>query len=67
MAKKTKTEKKVVKKQPEIKEHLYSLEELSDLFGVSILTMRSMYSIRGIDKKEKLSYNEASKKFSNIM
>lgn len=67
MAKKEKTEKSVVNKQPEKNIHKYSLNELADLFGVSITTMRSMYKIRGLDKKEKLSYEEASKKFNNIV
>ena len=67
MAKKEKTEKKVVNKQPEKSIHKYSLEELSDLFGVSLYQMRSMYKIRGLDKEEKLSYDEATKKFNNIV
>ena len=67
MAKKEKTEKSVVNKQPEKNIHKYSLNELADLFGVSITTMRSMYKIRGLDKKEKFSYEEASKKFNNIV
>ena len=65
--KKVKTEKRVVNKQPEKPIHKYSLAELADLFGVRITTMRSMYKIRGIDKKEKLSYEEAREKFSNIV
>ena len=67
MAKKEKTEKSVVNKQPEKNIHKYSLNELADLFGVSITTMRSMYKIRGLDKEEKFSYEEASKKFNNIV
>lgn len=76
MAKKEKTEeKKVVKKekeqqkpqQPKKTVHKYSLNELADLFGVSVITMRSMYKIRGLDKKEKFSYDEANKKFNNIV
>ena len=67
MAKKEKTEKSVVNKQPEKNIHKYSLDELADLFGVSITTMRSMYKIRGLDKEEKFSYEEASKKFNNIV
>ena len=65
--KKVKTEKKVVNKQPEKPIHKYSLTELADLFGVRVTTMRSMYKVRGIDKKEKLSYEEACKKFNNIV
>lgn len=64
MAKKEKTEKKVVNKQPERSIHKYSLSELADLFGVSITTMRSMYKIRGLDKNEKLSYDEAYEKLN---
>lgn len=59
MAKKEKTEKRVVNKQPKNTIHKYSLNELADLFGVSVLTMRSRYKIRGLDKDEKLSYDEA--------
>ena len=66
MAKKEKIEKKVTNKQPQIKEHLYSLEELADLFGISVYKMRSMYSIRGLDKSTKLSYNEAYEEFKDI-
>ena len=61
MTKKEKTEKKVVNKQPEKPIHKYSLNELADLFGIS------MYKIRGLDKNEKFSYDEANKKFNNIV
>ena len=67
MAKKKENEKKLENKQPKKPIHKYSLNELADLFGVSIRTMRSMYKIRGLDKEEKLSYDEANKKFNNIM
>ena len=67
MAKKKENEKKLENKQPKKPIHKYSLNELADLFGVNITTMRSMYKIRGLDKEEKLSYDEASKKFNNIM
>ena len=67
MAKKEKTEKKVINKKPSISIHKYSLEELADIFGISVTKMRTMYKIRGLDKEEKLSYDEASKKFSKIM
>lgn len=67
MAKKKENEKKLENKQPKKPIHKYSLNELADLFGVSITTMRSMYKIRGLDKEEKLSYDEANKKFNNIM
>lgn len=64
MAKKEKTEKKVVNKQPEISIHKYSLTELADLFGISVMEMKSMYKIRGLDVNEKLSYDEALEKIS---
>ncbi len=64
-----KVEKKVTKKikKSNISPQKYTLNELADLFGVSITTMRSMYKVRGIDKKEKFSYDEAFEKFSNIV
>lgn len=64
MAKKEQTEKRVVNKQPKKSIHKYSLTELADLFGISIMQMKSMYKIRGLDEKEKLSYEEAVKKFN---
>ena len=67
MDKKKENEKRLENKQPKKPIHKYSLNELADLFGVSITTMRSMYKIRGLDKEEKLSYDEASKKFNNIV
>ena len=67
MAKKKENEKRLENKQPKKPIHKYSLNELADLFGVSITTMRSMYKIRGLDKEEKLSYDEASKKSNNIV
>ena len=67
MAKKQENEKKLENKQPKKPIHKSSLNELADLFGVSITTMRSMYKIRGLDKEEKLSYDEANKKFNNIV
>ena len=67
MAKRKENEKRLENKQPKKPIHKYSLNELADLFGVSITTMRSMYKIRGLDKEEKLSYDEASKKFNNIV
>lgn len=62
MSKKEKTEKKVVNEQPKKSMHKYSLSELADLFGVSVTAMRSMFKVRGLDKDEKLSYDEARKK-----
>ena len=67
MAKKKENEKRIVNKQSERTIHKYSLNELADMFGVSVTTMRSMYKIRGLDKNEMLSYEEAHKKFSNIV
>ena len=67
MAKKQETEKKLTNKQPKKSIHKYSLEELADLFGVSVPMMRTMYKIRGIKKDEKLSFEEASEKFKNIV
>lgn len=63
-----KNEKKVVRKQKtnNIQQKVYSLEELADLFGVSYQKMSSLYKIRGIDKDEKLEYDEAFDKFKNI-
>ena len=67
MVKKEKTEKRVTKKQPNTPIQLYSLEELAELFGINVLQMRSLYSIRGLDKKVKLSYEEAYAKFNEIL
>ena len=59
-----KIEKKVVnKEQPK----LYSLEELAEIFGYSRFQLSSLFSIRGIDKNEKLSIEDAKKKFKNVM
>ena len=61
---KTKIEKKVVNKdQPK----LYSLEELCDIFAMDEIQMSSLFLIRGIDKKEKLSIEDAKKQFKNVM
>lgn len=61
---KTKVEKKVVNKdQPK----LYSLEELCDIFAMDKIQMSSLFLIRGIDKKEKLSIEDAKKQFKNVM
>ena len=61
---KNKIEKKVVnKEQPK----LYSLEELCEIFGINELQMSSLFLIRGIDKNEKLSIEDAEKKFKNVM
>lgn len=53
-----KIEKKVVnKEQPK----LYSLEELANIFGYDKIEMSSLFLIRGIDKNEKLSIEDAEK------
>ena len=67
MAKKKENEKRIVNKQSEKTIHKYSLNELADMFGVSVTTMRSMYKIRGLDKDEEFSFEEARKKFDNIV
>lgn len=61
-----KVEKRVTKKQPKTQTRLYSLEELSDLLGVSVPQMKSLYLRRGLDKTEKLSLREAYDKFNTI-
>lgn len=59
-----KVEKKVVnKEQPK----LYSLEELAENFGYTRSQMRLLFSVRGIDKKEKLSIEDAKKRFKDVM
>ena len=53
-----KVEKKVVNKdQPK----LYSLKELANIFGYDELQMSSLFLVRGIDKNEKLSIENAKK------
>lgn len=59
-----KVERKVVKKeQPK----LYSLEELAEHFNIDKIQMSSLFLIRGIDENEKLSIEDARKKFKNVM
>jgi len=59
--KQKKVEKKVVnKEQPK----LYSLEELADIFCYKTYELRSLFLIRGIDTKKKLSIEEAKEKLS---
>ena len=60
------TEKRVTKKQSKTQIRLYSLEELADLFGMTITQMRSLYFRRGLDTEQKLSYIEAYEKFNTI-
>ena len=56
-----KVERKVVnKEQPK----LYSLEELADIFCYKPYELRSLFLIRGIDTKKKLSIKEAKEKLS---
>lgn len=62
-AEKTKVEKKIVNKQEDKEPQLFSIKELADRFGVSVYQMDSMFSIRGIDRKAKLSLDEARKLF----
>lgn len=59
-----KVEKKVVnKEQPK----LYSLEELAEIFAYDTIKMSSLFLIRGIDKNEKLSIEDAREKFKDVM
>lgn len=59
-----KVEKKVVnKEQPK----LYSLEELAEEFGYTKTQMSSVFLIRGIDKNEKISIEDAKEKFKDVM
>lgn len=56
-----KIEKKVVNKQKEKQPQLYSILELSDIFGVSVHNFIRGYSVRGMDLKEKISIEDAKK------
>ena len=67
MAKNKKVEKKVVNKQQEKQPQLFSQEELAHLLGMSKYQLDSLYSIRGIDRKTKMSLEEARKTFKNIV
>lgn len=58
-----KVEKKIVNKQEDKEPQLFSIKELADRFGVSVYQMDSMFSIRGIDRKTKLSLKEARELF----
>lgn len=64
MAKGKKNEKKVVNKQPP---KLFSQKELAHLFGISVYQLDSLYSVRGIDRKEKLSLKKAREMFEKIV
>lgn len=59
--KEEKIEKKVVKKQEDKQPQLFSLKELADIFGVSVYQMSINFSVRGIDRNKKLSFEEAKK------
>ena len=59
-----KIEKKVVNKE-QLK--LYSLEELAEIFGYDTIQMSSLFLIRGIDKNEKISIEDARQKFKDVM
>ena len=61
-----KVEKRVTKKQPKKQKRLYSLKELSDLLGLSVSQMKSLYLRRGLDINDKLSLEEAYEKFNTI-
>lgn len=59
--KEEKIEKKVVKKQEDKQPQLFSLKELADIFGVGVYQMSINFSVRGIDRNQKLSLEEAQK------
>ena len=67
MAKDKKSEKKVVNEQPQTQPQLYSQEDLAHLLGISIYQLKSLYSVRGIDRRTKMSLEEARKLFKNIV
>jgi len=60
-SKEEKIEKKVVKKQEDKQPQLFSLKELADIFGVSVYQMSINFSVRGIDRRKKISLEEAEK------
>ena len=63
MARTRKDEKKVVnKEQPK----LFSQEELAHLLGMSKYQLDSLYSIRGIDRKTKMSLEDAREMLKKI-
>lgn len=59
--KRVENKKKDTKKDNNVKS-LYSLEELSDLLGVTVPQLRSMYLIRGLDLERKFTLDEIYKK-----
>lgn len=60
---KPKIERKNVNEKKDIQPQLFSQKELADMFGISVYQMDSLYSIRGMDRKKKLSFEEAQKLF----
>lgn len=62
-----KVEKKVVKKQKDIQPQLFSQKELANMLGISVYQLDSMYSIRGLNRKTKLSLEDAHKLFTNVV
>ena len=60
-SKEEKIEKKVVKKQEDKQPQLFSLKELADIFGVSVYQMSINFSVRGIDRRKKISLEEVEK------
>lgn len=63
MAKNRKDEKKVVNEQ---QPKLFSQEELAHLLGISKYQLDSVYSIRGIDRKTKMSLEDARKMLKKL-
>lgn len=63
MVEKPKIERKNVNKKKDIQPQLFSQKELADMFGISVYQMDSLYSIRGMDRKKKLGFEEAQKLF----
>ena len=59
--KQRKIEKKVVNKQKEKQPQLYSILELSNIFGVSVHSFIRGYSVRGMDLRKKISIEDAKK------
>lgn len=63
MARNRKDERKVVNEQ---QPKLFSQEELAHLLGMSKYQLDSIYSIRGIDRKTKMSLEDARKMVKKI-
>lgn len=63
-----KKEEKIVKKTIPVNkkaqsEKLYSQRELADMLGMTVYQLDSLYSIRGINRKTKLSLEKAQELF----